>query len=462
MADKKTLDDTRAEYARLKAERARLERTPADDGAAAAALAAPAIRKGESALTSRPLRLLNLFAAIASPANRALAKPELEACERLQRAMDDTGTGITGSSGGMPFVLGSSLLPDRLVYTDEFRVVKAMMAPTAPADPDEVAWVADRTGSPRLRKAAQSYLDDTAGGTLVAPPDQGELIELVRSQEVLQRAGARVFPLPPQGKVVFPRQTSPSTGYWITESTAIPESQVGTGQVSMQAKKLAVLFRVPNELFKYASGAADALLRQDAAKTLALGFDYAALYGDGSGGQPKGLANYAEVITHTASVTAAAGDTLQPQDGFKMAGKVEDRNFEFEGWVMRPLLWAKVASTRADAVTTSDAAGPFVQSLTRELGAGVGSTWCGYRVNKSTVVRNDIVKGGSGATLTQVWGGQWSDLLLGMYGAIEFASNNMGEATFIADQTLIRGILHCDSVPRHPGAFVVCTSLVAS
>jgi len=127
--------------------------------------------------------------------------------------------------------------------------------------------------------------------------------------------------------------------------------------------------------------------------------------------------------------------------------------------MMRSAGWAKVASTRAAAVTTTDTLGPFVQSLTRNLGDGTADSWCGYKVTKSQVISNTVAKG-SATNLSQVWGGQWSALYLGMYGAVELTASNQAGTAFLQDQSIIRGILHCDAVPAYPGAFIYATSLV--
>jgi len=436
----------------------------------------PAIRKGEDATTGRPFSMLRLFGVMGGQIHKDNAKVEMDLITGFRKAMEDTGTMIQGGSRQSAYLIGArSFLPDDLAYHKATKELFDGCAGFQKAvDPDEMLWTARQMDAaliqkgyePRFQKTAMSYLTDTIGGSLVAPPEMGEIIPLMRNQSAVDRAGARSVPLPPQGKWVAPRVTGPTTGYWIGENTAITESNPMTGQVEMMAKKLGVLVRVPNELFKYANASADAMLRTDIAKTLALGFDYACLYGT-SGAQPKGLIYYDstnEVLTYTASVTGSAGDTLQPQDGYKMSAAIEDRNFDLANWkwIMRPKFWGTIASFRASsgAVTTADQFGLFVQDLTRKLGDGAAPNWCGYPVVRSSQLPNNLVKGGSGATLTEIWGGCWNEFLMGLYGAVEFATAVQGDTTFAADQTLIRGILHADATPRYPGAFSRCTSLV--
>jgi hypothetical protein len=82
-----------------------------------------------------------------------------------------------------------------------------------------------------------------------------------------------------------------------------------------------------------------------------------------------------------------------------------------------------------------------------------GDNWCGYKVTKSAVVKNTQSKG-SASNLTDVFGGQWEHLMVGMYGAVEVASSIHGDSTFPQDQTLIRSLVFTDIVPRYEGAFV--------
>lgn len=440
------------------------ERKPAKDASGVVPDHAPAIRKGEDSMSSRPFRLINVMGLLSGQKDKDSARTEYELLTNFRKALEDTNQKVQGAgANSVMYPLARSFLADDIANHAATReLMEASSAGVAGCDPEEMAHI-QKSYTPGYQKTAMSYLTDTTGGTLVAPPEMGELIPLMRNKSALDRAGAKQVPLPPQGKWVAPRVTGPSTGYWIGESTAISESNPTTGEVSMMAKKLAVLIRVPNELFKYASTAADALLRDDIAKTLALGFDYAGLYGAGSGGQPKGLLYYTgtnELMDYAAQTpapkgVATNGNTLRPEDGYAFSSIIEDRNFDIDRgfkWIMRPRMWGTIAGYRGDAVAAGDAAGPFAQAITRLVGANVGKDWCGYEVIRSSQVRSDQTKAG-GTNLTEVFGGVWSEFLMGMYGAVEFASNPMGEATFIADQTLIRGILHCDCVPRYSGAF---------
>lgn len=472
-----TATPTAREQAELLEKAARTLREKAEEPASGARKMSPAevaasgqevaILAKSQRTNSNGFRLGKLFGYQLGVIREQDAADELDVTNKFMKALQETGNMPRDAAlRGLYIPMASDYLPDDVRNREEYRIFKSMWAAGAQnVDHGEIEYLAAKYKSDPtnpIYKTAMSYLVNTIGGTLVAPPVQGELIELVRPKEALMSAGATRVPLPPNGKITYPRQTGPTTMYWVGENTSITESNPTTGQVSMQAKKGAVLVRVPNELLRYASVAADALIRNDTAKTLALGIDYAALYGTGSAAQPKGLVQFTgtnEVINY-AGVTPAPkgvatnGNTLRPEDSYRMIGLVEDRNFEFQGWIARPTMANNIAGYRADAAAPADAAGGFVQGLTRALAERMPvDNWAGYKMTKSAIIRNDQTKG-SGTGLTEIFGGQWEHMLMGMFGAVEFASSDQSDDAFKQDQTVIRALVHVDSAPRYEGAFI--------
>lgn len=424
---------------------------------------APAFLKG-GLWGSRPYRLTNALGLCLRKVSEDDGKVELDCNNKIRKAMQDTQGGLRDfSADSLIYPFNLNFLPSVLSEDKGFREAWGQIAAGVNgADPLEVRRAMGHIPGAIYRESAMSAYSDNIGGTFVPPPVMGDVAQLMRPVPALQRAGARVVPLPPNGKYVAPKITSPTTGYWITENVAPPqESQLGTGQWALNAKKLGVLARLPNELYRFAAPAVDAALQADMNRTLELGLDYAGLYGSGAD-EPTGLNKYTganQLISYTAGQTGANGNTLLPEDGYKMAGQVEERNFDFEGWLFRTQLFAKLSGFRSDATVPGDGAGPFVQSMFRQVGDGVGPQWNGYPVTKSNVIKNTLTKG-SATNLSEVWGGAWSKLTIGMYGAIEFAMSNQAGTAFAQDQTLIRGILFADVGTPYPGAFVQCTSLV--
>ena len=315
-----------------------------------------------------------------------------------------------------------------------------------------------------------SWQVDSDLGALVAPPQFGELIDVLRNNEVLSKAGASTIGLPPNGRIVFPRQTGASSAYYIGESVQLTESTPTTGDLILQAKKLSCLVKIPNELFRYASVSVESFIRNDMAKVLALKMDKELLEGVGSAYSPKGLINY-NILSHTSAGSPAdanSGYPLQPEDLATMVAKVEDVNAVFKSWIMRPLLWAYLVNKRADAVTAGDSKGLFLFNTFRgrsdgmELGRDEGATLEGYPVHKSTQLSKTRTRGNGTTNNTYLLGGDFADYVIAMSPTVEFALSQQGDSPFTYDQTWIRAILIHDGGPRHEASFILCDNLLTS
>lgn len=442
----------------------RLSKTPAPgQPSPQQVFGAPWARTGEDPLTSRGFSYLKMFGLITGDVQPHDAKVELDIHNRLHNvyvkdmggaAYEYKGGGMTGMVGGRFLApLATEYMQYNLVPQDFRREMKqAVIAGVDGADPHEMGWVRQKMLAGQYGSKALSWLNELTGGALVAPPEMGELIELLRNKEALVNAGARVVPLPPQGRMKYPRQTAASTTYWVGENAPITESEIGTGEVTLQARKLAVLIKAPNELIRFASPAAEALIRDDMTKSLALGLDLAGLEGTGGDHRPRGIINTPGINTITSSDARPNGDKVVGQDIYRMIAAVEESNAEMEAFIMRPKLLYKYYQLRADSVTQGDAAGPYLFNLIREAGAGTPPTLAGYPVVKSTQVSQVRAKGTS-SSLTYVLAGMFSDVLIGMFGAIEFAASTQASTAFERDQTWVRGILSADINVRHAAAF---------
>lgn len=424
----------------------------------------PNVRIGENPLTSRGFSFLKMLGVCTGAIDHKQAKVEMDVHDRLHQCV--AGADVRQSEpynyGGrqIPGVraflapLASSYLQEDFVPRDFRLEMKSLVnAGMDGADLDEMSWIRRKMIVNQYGQKTLSWLNELTGGALVAPPEMGELIELLRNKEALVNAGARVVPLPPQGRIKYPRQTMASTTYWIGENAPIPNSDIGTGEVILQAKKLAVLIRMPNELVRFASPASEALIRDDMTKSLALGLDLAGLEGAGGDNRPLGIIQRQNINTVTSGRTKADGDELVANDVYRMIAAVEESNAECESFIMRPKTLHKYYQLRSDSVAQGDRQGVFLFNMIREGGDGVaGPTLAGKKVITSTQVSQVRAKGTS-TSLTYILAGMYSDVLIGMFGAIEFAATTQGDTPFTNDQTWVRGILSADIAVRHEAAF---------
>lgn len=425
---------------------------------------APNARRGEDSMSSRGFSFMKMLGVLTGAVQPSEAKVEMDVHNRLHGCLVGRSDGYEYKGIGAPpgMVGGKFLAPlatsffhEGFVDNNFRREMRQMVrAGTEGTDPEEMNWVAKKAFGTK----ALSWLSDLNGGALVPPPEFGELIELLRNKEAMINAGARVIPLPPQGRLKFPRQTAPSSAYWIGENQTIADSDIGVGEIILQAKKLAVRIIAPNELIRFASPAAEALMRDDMTKTLALALDLAALEGLGGDNQPLGMISRPDITRISSSSQTANGDRVVAQDIYRMIAAVEEGLEEFETFLMRPKTLYKYYQLRFDAVAQGDAAGGFLFNLIREAQDGCLPALAGYPVVKSTQVSQVRTKGTS-SNLTYVLGGAFSEVLLGMFGAIEFAATTQSDGAFTRDQTWVRGILSADVNIRHPQALVLLDNL---
>lgn len=446
----------------------KLAKTPANGPNHSDVFGAPNIRSGEDSMSSRGFSFMKMMGVLTGACPRDKAKVEIDIHERMHKmyCKDLGGAGYQMSGGGQDGVnrflapLATNFMHEDFISRDFRREMKSLVtAGTDGADHGEMDWIRRKQlASMGYSQKSLSWMNEYTGGALVAPPEFGELIELLRNKEALVNAGARIVPLPPQGRMKYPRQTSASNTYWVGENAPITESLIGTGEVTLQARKLAVLIKAPNELIRFASPAAEALMRDDMTKSLALGLDLACLEGNGSDTRPRGLLNMQNINRIQSSKVGANGDAVVANDIYRMIAAVEESNAEFDTFLMRPKTLYKYYQLRSDGVSQGDSAGPYLFNLIREAGDGVEARLAGQKVVKSTQISQSRAKG-AGTSLTYILGGNFAELLIGMFGSIEFAATTMGDTSFVNDQTWVRGIVSADVAARHEAAFVLLDNL---
>ncbi len=193
-------------------------------------------------------------------------------------------------------------------------------------------------------------------------------------------------------------------------------------------------------------------------KSLALALDHAGLEGQGGDTRPRGIINTENILTLNSAAVTANGDRVVAGDIYRMLALLEEVNIEGTGFIMRPKTLYKYYQLRSDAVSQGDAQGPFLFNLIREPGEGIKPMLAGKPVTTSNQVSQNRAKG-SATNLTYILYGKWDELLIGMFGAIEFAATTVGDTSFTNDQTWIRAILSADIQVRYPAGFLLMDNL---
>jgi HK97 family phage major capsid protein len=330
-------------------------------------------------------------------------------------------------------------------------------------DPDELRHHANGNGDlSNLATKSLNTLSDLTGGSTVAPPTLGDLIDLQRNLEVFSSVGATNVTLPPNGMMQYPKLTGGATAYWVGETASVTASQEVTGSLSLSAKKAALRVPLTVELMRFSDSNVDGMVRMDMARQGALLADLAQLQGTG-GTQIKGLITYPTATVWTQNVdkllaysVTGAGSTFSPQDVAGMWAILPDEVTP-NAFVMRKNMWAKLRNRRADGPIPGDQAGAFVfNGFSRDISDG-GLSAAGT-LDGSKVVWSSQVSAtrGSGAQ-TYVILGYFPDWLVGRLGVMEFMVNPYSLMSTMT--TEIYCFQFIDAGPRHAASFAFADAI---
>lgn len=301
------------------------------------------------------------------------------------------------------------------------------------------------------KKKAMGVGSGGAGGYLVPPQAILDMIEALKAQSVVIQSGATVMDGLTGSPVQIPSQTASATAYWIGENSAITASQLTIGQKTAQPHKCAALVKVSNELIMLSNPGAETLVRQDITDALQLAIDIAALRGSGAGSEPRGVVNTTNVLDLNLGADGARADFT---DMDKLAGLVEDQNALRGnlGYIMHPKVKRLLRQERI-AQFTSQTDGSYVLLPMSDSDL---SRLMAYPFKSTTQIPTNLTKG-SGENLTEIYFGNWKDLVIAMWGGLQIATSNVAGdnngGAFSSDQTWIRAISLVDIVLRHVQSF---------
>lgn len=255
----------------------------------------------------------------------------------------------------------------------------------------------------------------TAGGHLVAT----ELLAssfidiLVNAMKVMSMGTTMLSDL--NGNVAIPRATGGSTGYWVAESGAPTESQQAFDQVTLSPKTCGAFVDYSRRLLLQSSIAVEAFVRMDIARTIALLIDLAAINGSGSSNQPRGVLN-------TSGIGSVAGGT-------NGAAPTWDHIVELEA----ALANANAPDGALGYLTNSKVRSKLKRTQVFSSTNGE-RIWADGRVNdQRAVVSNQVpstlTKGSASGICSAILFGNWSDLLIGLWGGLDIMTDPYAGAT---------------------------------
>lgn len=251
----------------------------------------------------------------------------------------------------------------------------------------------------------------SAGGNTVSTDLlMQDFITMLRSRMMVERMGARVLP-GLVGTLAIPGQTGGATAYWVTEGNAPTETQQAFNQVPLAPKTVGAFTDISRKMLLQSSLAVEEFVRSDLTTTLALAIDLAAIHGSGAGAEPRGIVN-------TSGIGSVAGGA----------------NGAAPTWAHIVELWSDIAALNADIGATGFLTNSRVigKLMTTEKSAGTGqfvasnfpdangiTGLAGARCGVSNQVSGALTKGTSVGVCSAIVFGNWADLVIGQWGALD-------------------------------------------
>lgn len=320
----------------------------------------------------------------------------------------------------------------------------------ARGDADRAAETALKKGDERgkLLSKALATGSQVTGGALVPEDYVSQMIELLTPHTVVRSSQPITMPMP-NGNLTMPRQVTASQATYIGENQPIPVSQPGFGQIKLSWKKLAVLVPISNDLIRYSSPQASAVVQNDVLSAMARREDIAFLRGAGLADDPKGLLNWCpagQKITSSGTLTLdAVTDELE-----NLQLLLENANVPFT----RPI-WFFSPRTAKFLRSIRDASGHY--AFRAEMATGKLN---GFPFKTTTLIPSTLGAGGDESEIylvdmSQAVIGDSMRILIDTSTEAAYMDGATVVPTFSVDQTVVRALASHDFNMRHLEAVAV-------
>lgn len=276
-----------------------------------------------------------------------------------------------------------------------------------------------------------------AGGALVPTQLVVPVIEILRNMSVLDKVGKRTM-AGLQGNIVIPRQTAAGTAYSVGEIAALTATGQVLDQIALTPKRVGATENYSKQLIIQSTPDAEAFIRDDLFKIIALRWDYLGLNGQGANSEPLGILQTPGVN----SVTFGATPTYIKLISFRTA--IESAN------VIDPLAWISTPAVKgslsgvAEALTGATTVGGAQNAIWKPGATPVEGEMVGMPAHSTNQMpNNQVLLGAFTHLIHAVWGGL--DVVVDIY-------------TKAANAEVVLTInTWGDYALRHPQAFCIST-----
>jgi HK97 family phage major capsid protein/HK97 family phage prohead protease len=274
-----------------------------------------------------------------------------------------------------------------------------------------------------MRSWNQRDLSAGSDGALIGEDYRGgDFIDVLRNNSAVMPMATMLTGL--SGDVKIPRKSAASTAAFISsEGGAAGESEFTVGSVTMTPKTLGAYTDVTRQLMIQSSLDVENLIRNDLAQSMAIAIDDGALEGSGSSGNPTGITNTSGI--NSVSLSSAAAPTFAEMVSMETSVRVDNALMGDLAYIVHPTNYGTLKTTEKATNTAQ-----FV---------AVDDVINGYKVIVSPqLTANNYVFG------------NFSDLLIGMFGGLDivvdpYSNSTSGTVRVVALQSVDTAVRHAVS-----------------
>lgn len=286
---------------------------------------------------------------------------------------------------------------------------------------------------------------NSGGSNLVATQLlAGSFIEMLRNKARVLSLGAQMLS-GLVGNVDIPRQKSAGATYWIGEGGSLPQAGAQFDKISLSPKHIGAISVITRNMLQQSTPDIEMMVRADMLATIALGVDSAVLYGSGSAFQPLGVANQGGIgsIVGGANGSVLTLDDLIDLETFVMSSNADENSLAYLTNAKAVGTLKKLKSTTGQYLWTNSPQGQR---------SGTPGEINGYTVARTNQARSNLTKG-TGTNLSEIFFGDWSQVIVGEWGVVEILPNPYAAGIYEQGGVELRILQSLDVGCRHPQAF---------
>lgn len=307
--------------------------------------------------------------------------------------------------------------------------------------PDEVFRV--RPIETRADPVGQVVGTQNLGGVLNPDRYRADLMtDRLRAASVLPRLGVQWLD-DLRGQTVIPKLLTSGTVQWLDENEEPTESVATFGTIALTPHTVGAQMSYSRRTLINATPSIDALLRDDMARQIAAAIDAAAIGGDPTAKQPRGLLNY-NGVGGVPELPAVAGGVLSIEGLIDLMAKPQIADAMTGG----PAWLANMTTIAAAMKLTTTGSGDYI------LMGSLPNTLLGFPVVISSAVPSQSLVSET-STSTVLFYAAWSSMVVGRWSGVDvladpFTRGSSGASRLYAFQDCDVGIRHIESFAEMP------------